>query len=429
MQETIILSRRELQRLQVLEQVVRKAVTLKAGAVLMKLSYRQAKRLLAKYRGEGPKGLAHHHRGRAAPNTRQDARQRVLTLYREVYSEFNDSHFVQMLEEREGLKIGRETVRRWLREAGIRPKRRRRPPRHRSRRPRRPQIGLLLQWDGSPHRWFGAERPACSILHAADDATGSVLGALFQPQEDAIGYLRLLDMVLRRHGIPAAVYQDRHSALFRNDTFWSHEEELAGMRYPTHVGRALQELGVEAIPAFSPQAKGRIERQGGVFQDRLIPEMALAGITDIDAANIWLERVYIDRYNGRFAKPPAVPGSAFRPISAALRYEIVSFAYEATVANDNTVRLGGLVIDIPPGPRQGSYARRRVLVRQHLDGAWSVWSDGRCIARHAPTPLREPLRGTRPKLAGDDPRARHITQIYYETTPAPLAEGTLMLGS
>jgi hypothetical protein len=235
-------------------------------------------------------------------------------------------------------------------------------------------------------------------------------------------------MVLRRHGIPAAVYQDRHSALFRNDHFWSHEEELAGIRFPTHVGRVLEELGTRPIPAFSPQAKGRIERQGGTFQDRLIAEMALDGITEIDPANAWLERSYIARFNRRFAKAPECSGSAFRKISAAQRYQLVSFAYEATVDNANTIRLGGLIIDIPPGPHRRSYARRRVLVRQHLDGAWSVWFEGVRIANHDPTPLREPIRGVRKRQDGDDPRARHIHQVYYETTPAPLAEGTFMLG-
>jgi transposase len=428
MKEIITLSRRELQRIQVLEQVVRGALSLKAATAIIKVCYRQAKRLLARYRREGPKGLAHQCRGRAAPNALgPEIRERVLTLHREVYAQFNDTHFVEMLEEREGLRIGRETVRRWLREAGIRPKRRRRPPQHRSRRPRRPQIGLLMQWDGSPHQWFGPQRPAVSLLHATDDATGTVLGALFRPQEDALGYLRLLDMVLRRHGIPAAVYQDRHSALFRNDNYWSHEEELAGVRFPTHVGRVFQELGTETIPAFSPQGKGRIERQGGTFQDRLIAEMALAGITEINPANAWLETYYLDRFNARFAKKPEVHGSAFRKISATLRYQLVSFAYEATVANDNTVRLGGLILDIPPGPRHRSYARRRVLVRQHLDGAWTVWLERNCIGRHAPTPLREPFRCRRPHQPGDDHRARHLLQVYYETTPAPNPGGHFSL--
>jgi len=280
-------------------------------------------------------------------------------------------------------------------------------------------MGLLMQWDGSPHRWFGPERPACSLLHATDDATGTVLGMLFRPQEDAIGYLRLLDMVLRRHGIPAAVYQDRHSALHRNDNHWSHEEELAGIRFPTHIGRVLQELTIQAIPAFSAQAKGRIERQGGTFQDRLIAEMALDSITEIDQANQWLEKTFLARFNSRFAKSPEQPGSVFCKISSAQRYLKVCFAYEATVANDNTVRLGGLVIDIPPGPNRRSYARRRVLVRQHLDGAWTLWSDDICIARHPSTPLREPVRTWKPRQPNEDHRARHILQLYLETTPAP----------
>jgi len=430
MKEYITLREHEMQRLQVLEQVLGEALTLKAGSGLMKLSYRQAKRLMARYRREGPKGLAHRHRGRAAPNALgPEVRNQVLGLHREVYAQFNDTHFVEMLEEREGLRIGRETARRWLREAGIKPKRQRRPMKHRRRRPRRPQIGLLMQWDGSPHPWFGPQRPACSLLHATDDATGTVLGAVFRPQEDAIGYLRLLDMVLRRHGIPAAVYQDRHSALFRSDKHWSHEEELAGIRFPTHVGRIFQELGTETIPAFSPQAKGRIERQGGTFQDRLVAEMALAGITEIDPANAWLETFFLDRFNARFAKRPENPGSAFRKINAARRYQLVSFTYEATVANDNTVRLGGLLIDIPPGPHRRSYARRRVLVRQHLDGTWTVWLDNTPIARHAPTPLREPFRTWKPRQRRDEPRARHILQLYLDTTPAPLTKGTFMLGS
>ena len=421
MKEKIVLSSREIQRIHVLERVCGAELTLVEGAPLLLVSYRQAKRLLARYRAEGASGLAHRHRGQPAYNALGlEVRDKILRLHQERYANFNDSHFVEMLEEWEGLRVGRETVRRWLREAGVSPKRRRCPPRHRSRRPRRAQLGLLMQWDGSPHHWFGPERPPCSLLHAADDATSTVLGALFRPQEDAIGYLKLLDMVLRRHGAPLAVYQDRHGALCRNDHRWSLEEELAGIRYPTHVGRVLDDIPIQAIPAFSAQAKGRIERQGGTFQDRLIAELELHAITDIDQANQWLETTYLDRHNRRFAKSPEEPGSMFRKISAAERYHKVCFAYEATVANDNTVRLGGLVIDIPPGPNRKSYARRRVLVRQHLDGAWTVWLENTRIARHPATELREPFRSWRPRQRGEDHRARHIFQTYLETTPAPL---------
>ena len=424
MKELVVLSRSEVRRLRVMEQVSTGALSLVVGAEVLKISYRQAKRLLARYRGEGASGLAHRHRGRPAHNALgPEIRERVLRIHQDRYPQFNDTHFVEMLEEREGVRISRETARRWLREAGIGPKRRRRPPRHRSRRARRPQMGLMMQWDGSPHRWFGPKRPPCTLLHAVDDATGVALGMLFRPQEDAIGYLRLLDMVLRRHGVPASVYQDRHSALHRNDHHWSHEEELAGIRFPTHVGRILQELGIETLTAYSAQAKGRIERQGGTLQDRLIAEMALEGITEIDPANAWIESVFRPRFNLRFAKTPEHPANVFRKISAKERYLKVGFAYQATVANDNTIRLGSLVIDIPPGPQRRSFARCRVLVRQHLDGAWTVWLNETRIAQHPPTPLREPLRTWRPRQRGEIRRTQHILQVYFETTPAPPSRG------
>ena len=419
MKELMVLSLREINRCKVLEQVDAGGLSLVCGADVLKISYRHAKRLLARYRFEGPGGLAHRGRGHPAHNAFDPAiRDRVIVLHQERYSLFNDTHFVEMLGEQEGIRISRETVRRWLREAGIKPKRRRRAPRHRSRRPRRPQMGLMMQWDGSPHPWFGPQHPPCSLLHAVDDATGDVLGALIRPTEDAIGYLQLLDMVLRHHGAPASVYQDRHSALHRNDNHWSHEEELAGCRFPTHVGRALQELGIEPITAYSAQAKGRIERLGGTFQDRLIAEMDLRGITNIDQANPWIENHFLPRFNRRFAKTAERSGRLFRKISAQQRYLRICFAYQATVANDNTVRLGGIIIDVPPGPRKRSYAKCRVLVRQHLDGAWTIWSGETCIAKHPPTPLKQPLRSWKPRRKGDDRRAKHIMQIYLETTPA-----------
>jgi len=421
MKEWITLSSREMQRSQVLQQVAASGLSLRAASELMKLGYRQAKRAWARFQREGPKGLAHRGRGRQAPNVLSPKiRDQVLTLSRDRYAQFNDTHFVEMLREREGLHVSRETVRVWRREAGIQPKRRRRPPQHHKRRPRRAMMGLLVQWDGSPHRWFGPDHSPCSLLHATDDATNTVLGLLFRPHEDSLGYLRLLDMILRRHGLPAAIYQDRHSALFRTDPHWSHEEELAGIRFPTHVGRVLEELGIQAIPAFSPQAKGRIERQGGTFQDRLIAELELAGITDLEAANSWLETTFLPRFNARFAKPAAQAGSAFRSIKAADRYRLVAFTYQAIVANDNAVRLGGLTIDIPPGPHRRSYAHQKVLVRQHLDGAWTVWLGNVRLARHAATPLREPWRTWKARQHGDERRARHLIQIYPEATPAPL---------
>ena len=152
----------------------------------------------------------------------------------------------------------------------------------------------MIQWDGSPHHWLGPDQPPCCLMAAIDDADSRLLAAILVPVESALAYLRLLDMVVRRHGVPLSVYQDRHSALKRNDDFWSLEEQLAGVRYPTHVGRVLGELQVAAISAQSPQAKGRVERGFGVLQDRLIAELGLGRVEPInslgnDPLNHWTQ--------------------------------------------------------------------------------------------------------------------------------------------
>lgn len=430
MEGRLIVSNQESQRAAVLEQVCCQSLTLKEASSLLNVSYRQAKRLLCRYREHGLAGLLHRGRGRPAPNTlAPELQEVVLELRRTKYKLFNDTHFTEMLAEVEGIVVSRETVRKLRRRDGHPPKRKRRPPAHRSRRPRRPSPGLLVQWDGSPHHWFGPERPACCLMAALDDATGDMLAALFIPAESALGYLRLLDMILRLHGVPAAIYHDRHSALVRTDDHWSLEEQLAGERYPTHVGRVLQELGIESICAYSPQAKGRIERGYGTLQDRLIAEMALAGITGIEAANPWLEAVFIPRFNTRFAKPAAQPESAFRRISDQDRYLALAFAYVATVGNDNCVRLGGLILDVPPGRQRRSYAKAKVLVRQHLDGAWTIWYQDRKIAALPPTELTEPIRSWARRGRQNTKAAKQMIQVYISSKPAPSAKGTFLLGS
>jgi transposase len=420
MEGKIIVSLEEARRARILGEVVQGTLTLKQAALLMDVSYRHAKRLDRRYRDQGLAGLAHKTRGRPPANALdQNLQTTILELHEHRYGNFNDTHFTEMLQEQEGISVSRETVRKILRRAGKPPKRRRRPPKHRSRRPRRLKRGIMMQWDGSPHRWFGPERPPCCLMSAVDDADNTLLGALFVPNESAVGYLRLLDMVLRRHGAPLSVYQDRHSIHERTDDHWSLEEEILGVRFPTHVGRVLKDFGIEPIPAYSPQAKGRIERIFGVLQDRMIAELGLHGITDIETANTWLDEVFIPRHNQRFAKAPAHTGSAFRRVPSRERRLKIAFAYEATVANDNCVRLGGLTIDIPPGKPRRSYARRKVLVRQHLDAGWTVWYNEHRIAAHPPTELRDPFRTWKPRTKGDPKGARSIMQIYLSSKPAP----------
>jgi len=415
----IVLSRKEVQRVRVLEQVVSGRVTLIDAVRLLGVSYRQAKRLKRRYVAEGVAGLAHRGRGRPPENSiDRSRREEVIRLYEEKYKDLNDTHFTEKLEEDEGISLSRETVRSILRMAGKKPKRKRRAKRHYGRRDRKELFGMMIQWDGSPHRWFGPERAPCCLMAAVDDAQGRLLGALFVPAESSEGYLKLLDMILRRHGVPLSIYHDRHSSLVRTDDYWSLEEQLQGFQYPTHVGRVLVELGITSIPAYSPQAKGRIERLFGVLQDRMIPEMRLAGITNMEDANKWLVELYIDRHNARFARPAPEKGSAFRKISKKEIHRTIAFAYEAVVGNDNCARLGGITIDIPPGKNGKGCAKQKVLVRQHLDGTWSVWKGEEKIARHDATEFKKPFRSWKQKDRTAASKTKEALQVYIASKPA-----------
>lgn len=421
MKGLITLSKKEVHRARVLEHVAVGRMTLKEAAQFMRLSYRQTRRIHKRWRQIGLIGLCHGNRGRTVGHAIAPEQVSViLSLHDEVYRDFNDTHFTEALREREGITVSREKVRQILRSGGHGPKRKRRPKKGHRRRPRKTQLGLMMQWDGSPHHWFGPERPPCCLMSAIDDAETRVLGLLFVEAESSVAYLRLLDMVVRRHGIPLSVYQDRHSALVRTDDYWSIEEQLCGQQYPTHVGRVLQDLSIEAIRALSPQAKGRIERSFGIMQDRLIAELAYQGITDIETANPWLEEFYIEDYNRRFSVRATEPGSAFRKISARERYDRIAFAYEATVANDNCIRLGGLRIDVPATRKRPSHAKAKVIAKQHLDGRWTVHYKGQIIAKHPATPLTEPARSWKKRPAGGLQRGRSMTQVYINSKPAPL---------
>ena len=421
MKGLIVLNQKEAHRGHVLEQVAQFALSLKEAAAIMGVSYRQAKRIRKRWQRDGLEGFCHRNRGRSVSHALDPkTAAKLLALHEANYQNFNDTHFVEMLVEKEGIGVSREKVRQLLRAAGRGPKRKRRVRKHHARRPRKTRAGIMMQWDGSPHRWFGPESHPCCLMSAIDDATSKLLGALFVPAESSASYLRLLDRVISRHGAPLSVYQDRHGALVRTDGYWSLEEQLQGKQYPTHVGRVLEDLGITAISAHRPQAKGRIERGFGVMQDRLIAELELDGITDMDQANQWLENYYIPRYNHRFGKQAAEPGKAFVKIYKRERYEKIAFAYEAVVSNDNCVRLGGLMIDVPPGKNRPSYAKAKVLVKQHLDGCWTVrWKD-QIIATHPATPLKEPVRSWRKREKKSPIRGRSMMQVYISSKPAPL---------
>ncbi len=254
---------------------------------------------------------------------------------------------------------------------------------------------MLLQVDGSRHQWLGPSGPWLTLVGAIDDATGDVPYALFREQEDAQGYLLLLREVVRRRGVPLAVYSDRHKIFQASDQPLTLTEQLAGGRLPTQVGRVLNELNITWIGTRSPQAKGRVERLWRTFQDRLYQELRLAGARTLEQANAALPAL-LARHNARFRQPPAKAGSAYRRLPAGTRpADVFCFQYWRTVSMDNVVTLGGRAIPVPPGPGHRSYARARVEVREHLDGSASVHYQERCIARQAPhsRDLRTKSRG------------------------------------
>ena len=384
-EDPVTLSQREQQRLRVVLEVEAGRWPARQAAEVLGISVRHVWRLKARYRQSGVAAFAHGNRGRPSPGRISDRqRLRVAALARGQYAGCNDSHLTELLAQREDIVLSRKSVARIRAEAGLQPARRRRPPQHRQRRERMPQAGMLLQVDGSLHHWFGPDQPACSLLAAIDDATGEVVAALFREHEDAQGYFLLLKQVLKARGIPLDLYHDRHSIFQVNaKTPWTIEEQLQGHKQPSQFGRALAELGITAIAAHSPQAKGRVERLWGTLQDRLVQELRLAGVSGLGGGNRFLPQ-YFQRFNRRFAVQPAEPGLAYRPLDPALDLErILSFRYQRVVAMDNTVRLEGRLIQVPPGHQRRSYASARVWVHEFLDGSLGVWYQDHWLARRS----------------------------------------------
>ena len=418
-EDIIAMSQKERQRYHLLKMVVEGKLTLQDAGRVMEISYRHAKRLKRKLVSEGARGLVHGNRGRPSPRALDpELAKRIIELSQKPYARFNDTHFTEKLNEAEGITVSRDTVRRLRRTNGIAPKRKRRAQKHHQRRARKPQAGMMVLWDGSPHRWFGEDTAPCCLMAAIDDATSELLDAFFIPYECSFGYMTLLAHMVKRYGIPCSIYQDRHGSLHRNDDHWTLEEQLNGEQEPTQVGWCLQALGITPIFALTPQAKGRIERLFGVLQDRLIAEMELRGIKEIDAGNTFLAEHFIAEHNRRFAITPEGSQRAWRRVPRDVDLErSISFCYQAVVGNDNAVRLGDMVIDIPEGKGKRGYAKATVEVRQLLDGSWRVYYKDTLIAKTDPTALKEPIRARPRKKATI--RAASQAQWAYMASEVP----------
>jgi len=394
------MSRKEARRPGLVQAAVAGRITTAEGAHALEMSLRQFRRLKARYRAEGVRGLVHRRRGQSSGRGLDvEVRDRVVELVQTTYRDFNDCHGTEKLREVEGLPVSRSTVRRLRRALGLLPKRRRRPPQHRARRPRRPAMGSLVLVDGSEFDWLGTGTPLL-LLGAIDDATSTVLALHFRPAEDLHGYLTLLGRLAARDGLPVTLYGDRLGVFVRNDDHWSLEEELQGAQHPTHFGQVLRDLGVGYIAAHSPQAKGRIERLWETLQDRLVAELRLHGLQTLAAAEAFLPTYLID-HNRHFAQPPAETPSAWQRPPRDLA-ERLSCRYTRRVARDNTVRLGPRLVQIPRGPHGRSYAGCRVEVWECLDGRLLVDYQGTRLTT-APAPAADfvlvPRRRQRPRAS------------------------------
>lgn len=366
-----LMSLKEADRYAVIEQVRRRTMRQADAALWLGVSVRQVKRLVRAVRTRGTAGVISKRRG--VPSNRRiepARREHYLALVREHYGDFGPTLAAEYLAERHGFAHSAETLRGWMIAAGLwKPKRVRQRTIH-SPRERRSALGELVQIDGSPHAWFEQRAPKCCLIAFIDDATGRLMTARFYPVESTAAYLDSLQRYVGEHGRPVALYSDRHSI------FTKHDPEDAA---PTQFERAVGELNIESILAYSPQAKGRVERLFQTLQDRLVKALRLERISSIEAANQWLQ-AYLPRHNARFARAARHEADAHQtyPGSPEQLRCICAHHYERSLSKTLTCQFKGQLLVLLSEPMNPRYALRnqRALVIQHLDGEVQLWCKG-----------------------------------------------------
>jgi transposase len=345
------------------------------AAELLGMSERTFRRWTRRYDEEGEAGLLDRRLGQASgKRVPADRAEEVERLYRERYQGFTVKHFHEHLIKDHGFGWGYTWLKLHLQWAGVVPKAPRKGA-HRRKRERRPLPGMMLHQDGSRHEWL--EGQALDLVVTLDDATGAIDSAFLIEEEGTASTFRALKEVFAEHGLPMSLYTDRGSHYFRTTKAGAIDRSC-----PTQVGRALKQLGVEHIGAFSPQARGRSERAFQTLQDRLVKELKLVGITTIDAANAFLREVYLPDYNARFAVEPAGESSAFTPIPGVDLDEILCVEEERQVGQDNCVSYRTLKLQIPESPMRSHFVKARVRVHVYPDGSHALFHGPRCIGRY-----------------------------------------------
>jgi len=359
------MSRKERERMTVMVGVTERKLTLMQACALMGVSYRQSKRLWKRYQADGDAGLVHRLRGKPSARRKPPAlRAQALALYAEErYADFGPTLMAEHLA-KAGLAVDHETLRRWRLAEGKHTVRRRKQQ-HRQWRERKPCFGAMVQLDGSHHDWFEGRGPKCVLMVMVDDATNT-LHAWFFAEETTRASYDMLEGWVRRHGLPGSLYVDRDS-IYRCEGAASIAEQLAGKAPQTQFGRAMEQLGVELILAHSPQAKGRVERMNGTLQDRLVKELRLAGISDLESANRLLEAQYLRAFNRQFARVAASAVDVHRGVPRNLN-EVLSWEDERVVQGDWTVACAGKRYQLDRQHEALSLVRRKVIVRTLRNG-------------------------------------------------------------
>jgi len=359
------------------------------AAEVLGVDERTFRRWCQRYREDGEAGLADRRLGK--PSGRRvpaDVTAWVAELYRTRYRDFTAKHFHEHLVRDFGFGRGYTWTKTFLHGQGLLQAAPRRGA-HRRKRPRRPLPGMMLHQDGSRHAWL-AGLPACDLIATLDDATSALYSAFLVEEEDTASTFRALLEVFGEHGLPLSLYTDRGSHYFLTPKAGGPVDR----KQPTQVGRALAQLGVEHIAAYSPQARGRSERAFRTLQDRLPKELALAGITTLEAANRFLAEVYIDEYNARFAVQPEEPSSAFVADRNGLAREILCVHDQRQVGNDNTLSWNNLRLQLPQSRLRPHFVKATVRVHEYPDGRLAVfWGPHRLADYAADGVLTQPEPG------------------------------------
>jgi len=363
---------------EVILRAVAKKITWAQAGEIIGLCERQMRRWKERYEEFGYDGLFDRRLGKPSPKRVPLATvEEILRLYQEQYADFNVRHFHEKLREQHGLRLSYTWVKRALQMAGLVKKSRKRGV-HRRRRARRPLPGMLLHLDGSSHAWFQDDR-RYDLLVLLDDATSEIYYAQLVEEESTTTVMTALREVIERKGAFCALYSDRASHFFHTPQ----AGQPIDRSRPTQVGRALAELGIQMIPAYSPQARGRGERSFGTWQGRLPQELRLHGIKSLASANEFLRESYIAEFNRRFAVAPTQVGHAFLPVRGKDLDLIFSLHHERTVGQDNTVRVGPCVLQIEKTRWRATLAGCRVTVHEHLEGSWSIAYGPHIVGRYS----------------------------------------------